>query len=321
MTLRYAPDKLALLLSLVPYLVDAGEVSISEAAKHFAVTEKDIRDAVLLIAVSGVPSIDNVVLHGDMFDIDWDAFEDDNVISLTNTVAIDDTPRFSRAEVSALIAGLQYLAGMPDNADNVALHTVQRKLAAASDGTESTLAVAGGRFDHEVHVIRSAVTAGRSVQFRYASPDGRNELRTIDPLQLESENGLWYLRGWCSDRDALRVFRLDRMSELAQTEQPARFAPHSVEVPDTLFDESSSDFDVVLELERSALNLLGDYLRSAQLPTTGSPLRVTVRVAHLHGLKRIVAAHPDLMRVVEPAAAVRVVHDWVTAAAAAYPVD
>ena len=321
MTLRHAPDKLALVLSLVPYLVDAGEVSVAEAATHFGVSEREIREAVLLIAVSGVPSVDNVVLHGDMFDIDWDAFEDDGVISLTNTVAIDETPRFSRAEISALIAGVQYLAGLPDNAENVTLHSLQRKLAQASDGTESTIAVAAAGFEAALSVIREAVDTGSSVQFRYASPDGRNEVRTVDPLQLESENGLWYLRGWCRDRDAMRVFRIDRMSEPALSAQAAAVAPRSVAIPDTLFDESSQDFDVVLEVDRPALGLLGDYLRSANVPATGSPVHVRVRVAHLHGLKRVIAANASVMRVVSPPAAVALVHDWVTAAQNRYRVD
>ena len=67
-----AQDKLAFLLSLVPYLLDHGRVSVAEAAEHFAVDEESIRQAVRLIAVSGVPGDTHSYQHGDLFDISWD---------------------------------------------------------------------------------------------------------------------------------------------------------------------------------------------------------------------------------------------------------
>ena len=51
-----------------------------------------------LIAVSGVPGDTDSYQHGDLFDIDWDAFEEHDEIVLTNLVAIDDSPRFSARE-------------------------------------------------------------------------------------------------------------------------------------------------------------------------------------------------------------------------------
>lgn len=317
MTLTHAPDKLALLLSLVPYLADAGEVSVAEAARHFKVSESDIREAVLLIAVSGVPTVDNIPMPNDMFDIDWDAFEQDDQIVLTNMVAIDDTPRLSRGEVSALIAGLQYLAGIPGNADNQLLHGLQRKLATSSDAGPNALTAQSGASRDLQSLISQAATAERQLQFVYASPSGQAETRQVDPLQLESENGTWYLRAWCHSRDAVRVFRLDRMSEAMMTDAPVGHAPHSVAVPDTLFDESADDFDVTISVARSAITLLGDYVRGVRIPA-GDPVEVRIRVAHVHGLKRVICAHPEVMRVVAPPAAVAAVHEWAARGLAAY---
>lgn len=47
-----ARDKLAFLLSLVPYLLDRSHATVAEAAKHFGVPENQVRQAVRLIAVS-----------------------------------------------------------------------------------------------------------------------------------------------------------------------------------------------------------------------------------------------------------------------------
>ena len=70
-----AQDKLAFLLSLVPYLMDHDRVSVAETAAHFGVPEEQIRDAVRLISVSGIPGETASYQHGDLFDISWDDFE------------------------------------------------------------------------------------------------------------------------------------------------------------------------------------------------------------------------------------------------------
>ncbi|MEO6117302.1 MAG: WYL domain-containing protein, partial [Pseudolysinimonas sp.] len=49
-----ARDKLAFLLSLVPYLMDHDRVRVADAASHFGVPPEQIREAVRLIGVSGI---------------------------------------------------------------------------------------------------------------------------------------------------------------------------------------------------------------------------------------------------------------------------
>ncbi len=90
-----------------------------------------IRDAVNLIAVSGLPGDTSSYQHDDLFDIDWDAFEQDDEIVLTNRVAIDDSPRFSAREAAALIASLEYLAALPEYADRPTIASLTAKLSRA----------------------------------------------------------------------------------------------------------------------------------------------------------------------------------------------
>ena len=123
-----AADKLTFLLSLVPFLIERGTVSVAEAATHFGVKPELVREAVKLIAVSGVPGETSTYQYEDLFDIAWDDFEDNDQIVLTNMVAIDDSPRFSAREAAALIAGLQYLSSLPEHSDRAAVASLMSKL-------------------------------------------------------------------------------------------------------------------------------------------------------------------------------------------------
>jgi proteasome accessory factor C len=123
-----AQDKLTFLLSLVPYLMDHDRVSVAEAAAHFGMTKEQIREAVRLIGVSGIPGETAQYQHEDLFDISWDDLEENDQIVLTHRVAIDDSPRFSAREAAALIAGLQYLSSLPEHADRAAIASLMAKL-------------------------------------------------------------------------------------------------------------------------------------------------------------------------------------------------
>jgi proteasome accessory factor C len=165
---------------------------------------------------------------------------------------------------------------------------------------------------------------GAVLRFRYLNGRGVLEERAVEPLRVESVDASWYLRGWDQARSALRTFRLDRMEEV-RVDPDARPAdrPRDVEIPDRIFSPSPTDQPVVLEVAEAALPALADYLdrrsRITPIPERPGRLRVQLRIAHVSGLKRLVAGTPGIL-VVEPAEARAAVAEWAAAGAARYPV-
>ena len=314
-----AQDKLAFLLALVPYLMDRDRVSVAEAAEHFGVEKSQLREAVRLIAVSGVPGETSSYQHGDLFDIAWDDFEENDQIVLTHLVAIDDSPRFSAREAAALIAGLQYLSALPENADRDVIGSLMAKLARGASAVPSQLAVAGSATDESLHLIRDAVADGTQLEFDYLNSRGEHERRRVDPLRIESVDQDWYLRGWCHLRKAIRTFRLDRISDLRATDEPITYRPADVTLPETLFEGSPDDLIVDIQVSASALPLIADYIpEGADLTEDGSIVRTNVRVAHYHGLKRLVVGLSGMVTVLSPPEARAAVAEWAAAGAARY---
>lgn len=314
-----AQDKLVYLLALVPYLMDHDRVSVSEAAAHFGVPEQQIRDAVRLIAVSGIPGETATYQDSDLFDIAWDDFEENDQIVLTHMVAIDDSPRFSAREASALIAGLQYLSGLPEHADRAAIATLMSKLSRGASAQPTAMGVEASDLDETLALIRESVGAGTQIEFDYRNSRGESERRRIDPLRVESVDADWYVRGWCHSREGVRTFRLDRISSPTMTSEPITHTAADVSLPETLFDASPEDFEVTIDIVESAIPLLGDYVaESARLIAVGDRVRTTVRVPHFHGLKRLIAGLPGVVTVVAPAEARDAVAQWARSGADRY---
>jgi proteasome accessory factor C len=264
--------------------------------------------------MSGVPGETHQYLHGDLFDIQWDEFENNDTIVLTHLVAIDDSPRFSSREAAALIAGLQYLSSLPENADRDAVASVMAKLTLGASAAPSQLAVAGSEDGAAISILRSAVRDGVSVAFDYVDASGRHQHRLVDPLRIESVNNDWYVRGWCHVRGAVRTFRLDRISGLRATDAAAADLPSDVVVPEALFEPSPDDLTVTIELPESAIPLVADYMRDSKTtPVGGDRVQATVRVAHYHGLKRLVTRLAGVVTVIEPVEARQAVAQWAEA--------
>jgi Predicted transcriptional regulator len=317
-----ARDKLAFLLSLVPYLMDRDRVSVADAAAHFGVAPEQIREAVNLIAVSGLPGETSAYQHDDLFDIDWDAFEQDDEVVLTHRVAIDDSPRFSAREAAALIASLEYLSALPEYADRPTISSLKAKLSRGTSGAVAPVGVGRAASQESLNttlqLIRTSVERGLQLEFDYLNARGDRERRRVDALQVESVDADWYLRGWCHLREAVRTFRLDRIADASVTDAAIEHRASDVRLPE-LFAPAPDDLEVVIDVEPAAMPLLADYIPDgARSRPEGDRIRTTVRVSHYHGLKRLIASMPGVVTVVEPAEARDAVAAWAAAGAARY---
>ncbi len=68
--------------------------------------------------------------------------------------------------------------------------------------------------DHALHTLTAATEAARTVGFTYHSPRHGEIDRRIDPYGLVFREGRWYVTGFCHLREAMRSFRLDRISNV-----------------------------------------------------------------------------------------------------------
>lgn len=307
---RAAGENLVLFLALVPYVMDRGEVTIADAAAQFDRSEDDIRRAVELIACAGIPGDSAAYLHADLFDIDWDALEEEGLIRFQQTIVIDQQPRFAPRELAALIAGLQYLAAHPRYGEREDVQRLLAKLRAASGHPDSdTMVVKSAQVQAGHDVVASAIERGHQLSFDYVSSQGESESRLVDPIALEARDGVWYLRAWCYTREALRVFRLDRMSEITETDTPVVSHPDA-HTPESwqIFHPSESDLVVTVECDEYALGIIAEYFDRGNPPVKyEGRYRAEIPFAHERSLARFAAAHPGLVTIVGPESARAVV--------------
>lgn len=78
-------------------------------------------------------------------------------------------------------------------------------------------------------VVLAALQGRKRLQFDYHSRSHDNaSLRLCSPVRLTAYRSNWYLAAWCHEREALRIFSLDRMSKLRIVMETAFDPPPAV---------------------------------------------------------------------------------------------
>ena len=70
----------------------------------------------------------------------------------------------------------------------------------------------------KIETIQDAIGDRRSIRFLYYAPSGESR-RTVEPYYLVFRWASWYLWAWCTDRKDYRLFKLNRMDQVTETDQ------------------------------------------------------------------------------------------------------
>jgi proteasome accessory factor C len=310
------PDRVVLLLSVVPYLMEHGETPLADLAEAFDVPPRLMRELIEFLGTAGVPGETSTYQHEDLFDIDWASLEDEGLVRLTRVVAVDDAPGFSPGERAALIAGMLALAPLLPEDEREHARTAAEKLRAMGGG-EAALSVAVEREDPRIAAVAAAIDWGRRLAFAYRDLHGASSERTVEPLALTQSAGGWYLRAHCLDRDAERTFLVDGMREPRvlpeAAERRATNRPHP-----SLIGPSETEVVATIRLRECSLERVAAFSPRPLGPAEPGWVRAEVDLAYPAAACRLVQAAPGDLTVESPASARQAVREWAERALAGY---
>lgn len=147
-------------------------------------------------------------------------------------------------EVSALVAGLLILETEAQDAAVVSarskleqlLPSTLRKRAIATALATEVVTPSSGTVDWTLlGDVADAVENGNHLRFSYTDQHGRVSVRRVEPFRDVLRGGVWYLVGYDIDRSNWRLFRFDRIVNVASCGVP--FGYTSPEFPSMSIQE------------------------------------------------------------------------------------
>lgn len=306
-------DRYNFMLSLTGYLITNRQQKIRDVASHFRVTEKEISSAVVTISLSGV----GLYRPDELFFLDYDLLEE-GIIDLSFAPALGAVPRLSTRQAAAIASGLAYLVDLVDPADQQEVSELLAILGqGALDQKDLPFMVQPVRGDADLAKARQAVAERRAIKCSYRNSNGDVSDREIEPLRLESREANWFLRGFCRTNQEDRVFRLDRMREIAVLDLFAERTNVQKESQE-IYAVRDSDTEVLFEVDPGAFSLIADYKPDFEIRGNKS-VQVRISIGQLDNLGRIVSRYSGKVRVLAPESARRAVRDFAAAALGELP--
>jgi proteasome accessory factor C len=297
-------DRYNFMISLAGYLIrQDGPVEIRQVSEVFSLGEDVVKSALSTLNLASAKFEGRP--EDLFFDVDQDLLED-GIISFSRIDSIEDAPKLSTRQASAISAGLQYLASIPEFSNHDEIKELIDLLAQATgSNTSGSLEVQQSSIDADFSLVRQAIVAGQAIACEYINTKGELRQREIEPLALTSSGAHWYLFGYCPEHREGRNFRLDRMRSVRILDREVSTEAKAVEPAErATYVAEDTDTEVLVEVTPEAFSLIAES-QTVNEPREMSEgtMRATIRVGHLPNLGRIISRYGGAARVLEPQAA------------------
>ncbi len=219
-------ERLRRLLFLVPYVAEHPGQTVDQVAQALGLTRAALLEELDLLTLVGRPPFQ----PDDFIDI----YVEDDRVYVDLDQRLSRPPRLTAAEGVALAAAAELLRPAAQDALRSALQKLEKVLPEAARQRYHQMT---RQLDVSVDAplglapLSQAIVEHREVELDYfAAGTGQTEHRAVQPHELFSHRGHWYLSAYCKSRKDERLFRLDRIAQLSLTERsfPAGGAPKSL---------------------------------------------------------------------------------------------
>lgn len=196
--------KIDRLVGIVMILLQQDKVTAPELAKRFEVSTRTINRDIESLCQAGIPLVTTQGYGGG--------------ISIAEGYKVDKS-LFTKEELQTLLTGLGGLDSVSDTSYTTAFLeklSGREKQIQLKDTTIIDLAsYYKGSLSQKIALIKEAIGVKRMISFCYYSQNGESK-RRIEPYRLVFKWSSWYIFGYCLEREAFRLFKLNRLWDLVQ---------------------------------------------------------------------------------------------------------
>lgn len=284
-----ADERLRRLLAAVPWIVEEDGAEVEEVCRRFGYTEAELAEDLNLLFVCGVyPFTPDSLMEAEI---------DDGRVWIRYADYFARQLRLTPAEALAVLAAGRALLATQGADEAGALARALMKLATTLGvDPEETVDIDLGATDPVLlDTVKHATAEHHPLTFRYYS-FGRDEwsMRSVEPNDVYAAGGEWYVRGYDRDRAAERLFRLDRMSDIAVS--PDSFAPRTAN-DRLLYQPGTGDRIVVIDLPKSAWWMVEHYPNISVETIDDETKRLTLSISATAFLERLLLQLGSSVRV------------------------
>ena len=277
---------------MLAYLRQYSPVELQAVAEVFNLKPAEVRRYCALLNEARIGDF-----YGEIADVEIQDDEDGVWIETRDSLGLDKQIRFPAEESIAIIGGLKYLEAMPYLVEQKAVAELLLKMQSAFVTTDSIIEIGTSEVNQQiVSILKDALTNGTCAEIKYgAAIDQRVTDRIIEPIALQANEGVVYVRAFCRSSQEMRTFRVDRILSATSLAEPGNSQETGV-----------ADFAINSPTLEARLRMLPEMVESfapetvTDVTKVGELLEATVKVTNGSWLTSLVLASAGDIEVLAP---------------------
>jgi len=201
----------ARLLDLVPYLTAHQGIAISELAKTFNTTVKEITDDLNTLWMCGLPGYTPL----ELIDLEFES----GFVSIRNAETLAAPRALDRAEALSIYMGLDLLSaelGSSNSSLVSEITNLQEQLRSQLISAPQVQIEASLASELRALILRAIRRRGWLEITYHSAANDQVTKRQVAPYELSQSGSHEYLQGYCDSAKAIRNFRADRIVDVVE---------------------------------------------------------------------------------------------------------
>lgn len=225
------------LFEIIYMLLDKEKMTAKELAEHFEVSTRTIYRDVEDISAGGIPIYMNKGKNGG--------------ISLLPGYVLDRTV-LTKEEKTTILSALQSLNALDRSSADETLAKLSSFFGGNSQGYyEIDFGDWGNSIKDQFEKSKQAILSKKLLSFEYLSSLNRRSKRIVEPYKLWFKERNWYLKAYCLNRNAMRIFRFSRMRKVEILEEQFEPRPLDFSKVPIIQDFDRRAMEIVMKIENN----------------------------------------------------------------------
>lgn len=198
--------KIDRLIGIITILLQNDKVTAPELAERFEVSRRTILRDIDDIGKAGIPIVSTQGYGG--------GFRIESGYKLDKAI-------FTQEQLRAILYGLK---GIDSVSSSPYAAAIAEQLSSKNNPIKADDTIIIDLASHykdtltqKIELIKNAISEKRMIAFDYCSSRGENQYR-VEPYRIVFKWSSWYVFGYCQQKDAFRLFKLNRLWNLIKTE-------------------------------------------------------------------------------------------------------
>lgn len=281
--------KIDRLIGIITILLQKDKVTAPELAERFEVSRRTINRDIEDISKAGIPIVTTQGSGGG--------------ISILDSYKMDKT-LLNDDELQAIFSGLKGI-------DSISKTSYFTKMIEKLSGKNNRIQVDDSviidlsshyqkPLTQKIDVIKNAIHIRKCLSFRYYYEKGESE-RCIEPYRLIFKWSSWYVFGYCLDRQAYRLFKLNRLWNISVLDK--EFIPREIPENELQFDDYFSSKTIHLKAvfsKSEKYRLIEEYGVNCYSYTDNGELLLERNFASYDNMRSWIFSFGDKVTILEP---------------------